>query len=466
MKTRMLALLMLCLLLAGCGGNSEPTQPEDLTESPVIQETESNEKEPVSLPIFKKEPVTVTAPLDFSGYNSVPDNALPDLLYWADGAAEYEDEPTRNEDVQVYEYETSPAVIEEYIDMLCQNGYTLVDTYSISDLACWGLMCDAVDATTQPLIFTDTPCHVAIWTNGMEEFRIDVPFELAVCDTGTRRGGATRDLAPEGPSAAAGLLRLPDGSYQTSDGRLTTSVGSAAVLRDGQSYSCEASLIIDGEREIESLWIENYYRNEGIYFESPEAYLMPDDVFLMSDVSRERYYDTDKDSQDSYNWGGLYASVCHNGEWVCPTWNDNRFAALTVRIMYDDKGGDRVYYIYARFNRGEPTEIEALCAVDSNSKTGNLSDARYLSVGDTTTIHYEWEEFGSKYHVYDWEVIEGEGNVVLDGVGNDCEVTAIRPGVAVVRMTYSYTEEEPDVLTHEMRDIGHERTEEYAFVIE
>ena len=479
MKNRLFILLLIfCLLLTGCGGapaaSEEPEKPatEETEESAPKEEAGEEEALPEAEPEMEAEPepdpepVTVAGELDFSGYNSVPENALPDLLYWANGAAEYEDEPTTSDGKQVYEYRTSQPVVEEYIEMLCQNGYTLVDSYTIGDLYSWGLMSDTVDAVTQPLIFTDNPCHVAIWTNGGRTFRVDVPFELEVCDTGTRRGGEARDLAPEGPSASVGLLRLPDGSYQTSDGRLTAAVGTAAVLRDGQPYSCEASLIIDGEREIESLWIENYYRNEGIYFESPEAYLMADDVFRMSDLSRERIYDTDKDSQDAYNWGGCYVSVCHNGEWITPTWNGTDYEALTVRVMYDDKGGDRVYYIYARFSRGEPTEVEALCAVSSGSKTGSFSDARYLQVGETTTIHYEWEEFGSMYHVYEWEVIEGGNNVVLDGPDNDCRVTAVRPGVAVVKMSYSYTREEPDVLTGAPRDVGHTRTEEYVFVIE
>ena len=70
------------------------------------------------------------------------------------------------------------------------------------------------------------------------------------------------------------------------------------------------------------------------------------------------------------------------------------------------------------------------------------------------------------YHVDEWEVIEGGNNVVLDGPDNDCRVTAVRPGVAVVKMSYSYTREEPDVLTGAPRDVGHTRTEEYVFVIE
>ena len=356
MKNRLFILLLIfCLLLTGCGGapaaSEEPEKPatEETEESAPKEEAGEEEALPEAEPEMEAEPepdpepVTVAGELDFSGYNSVPENALPDLLYWANGAAEYEDEPTTSDGKQVYEYRTSQPVVEEYIEMLCQNGYTLVDSYTIGDLYSWGLMSDTVDAVTQPLIFTDNPCHVAIWTNGGRTFRVDVPFELEVCDTGTRRGGEARDLAPEGPSASVGLLRLPDGSYQTSDGRLTAAVGTAAVLRDGQPYSCEASLIIDGEREIESLWIENYYRNEGIYFESPEAYLMADDVFRMSDLSRERIYDTDKDSQDAYNWGGCYVSVCHNGEWITPTWNGTDYEALTVRVMYDDKGGIRVH---------------------------------------------------------------------------------------------------------------------------
>ena len=52
------------------------------------------------------------------------------------------------------------------------------------------------------------------------------------------------------------------------------------------------------------------------------------------------------------------------------------------------------------------------------------------------------------------------------GVGNDCRVIGVRPGVAVVRMVYEFTKEEPDVLTGALRDNRHSRTEEYVFIVE
>ena len=360
-------------------------------------------------------------------------------------------------------------MVAEFIDMLQTIGFTLVDSYTISGngdtLASWGFTCDAMPhAATHELIFTDAPCHLSIWTSDDDEYRMDVSPDLHVGDTGARRGGSRADLTPQGLSAGAGLILLPDGSYQTSDGRLTAAVGTAAVLRDGQSYTAQASLITEDDKE--SLWVEDYYRNEGFYFESPESYLMTNDLFQHADLSRERSYDTDKDSQDAYNWGGCYFSLCHNGQWLTPLFNEKTYDSLTVRVMYNEKGGDRVYYVYARFLRGEPTEVEALVAVSADNRTGALDQARYLTVGETASIKCDWNEFGSKYHVYEWSVAEGSSNVVLDPGHNTCEVSAIRPGVAVVTVKYQYTQEGRDVLLNTPTDVPKSKTQEYVFVIQ
>jgi len=459
MKTRLSALaLILCLCLTACGGESASSTGTSSAQPP--------QQSSASAPTPAPEPVLVADELDFSVYSTPSANAVPDLLYWSNGGASYDDAPAPKDTIQIYKYRSSMAVVEDYVAMLCENGYTLVDQYSIKDLHSWGLVSDTVEAPTMGMMYTDTPCHLSIWTNGEKKFRMDVPYEFEVCDTGSRRDSGDADLSPQGPSAAAGLIRLPDGSYQTTDGRLTASVGKAAVIRDGQSLTCGANLIMRDDDGSDRLWVEDYYRNEGFYFESPRSYLMQGDLFRMSDLSRERAYSTSKDGQDAYNWGGCYFSICHNGEWIPPTWNGKDYDALTVRVMYDEKGGDRVYYVYARFTRSEPTEVEALVAVSSKTTSGLLEDARYLSVGETLELRWDREEFGSDYHVYNWEVVEGADKVSMEGVGNSRKITGLRSGAAVVRMVYEYTEEEPDVLTGILRDARHSHTEEFVLIVE
>ena len=453
-KSLSILTLSLCLCLTACGDSA--SAPSTDTPSPVPQPEVSTVT-----------PVQVEAPLDFSEYHTPAENALPDLLYWSNGSASYDGEPVRKDDYTFYQYRSSMDVVEDYVDMLCQNGYTLVNQYSIKDLHSWGLMSNSIDAPTRSMMYTDTPCHISLWTNGEKKFRMEASLGFSVCDTGTRRGDSnTVDLAPQGPSADAGLIRLSDGRYQTTDGRLTTSVGSAAVIRDGRSLSCQASLIMRDDDGSDRLWVEDYYRNEGFYFESPRAYLMQGDLFQKSDLSRERIYSTDKGSQDAYLYNGCYFSLCHNGEWITPTWNGTRYDALTVRVMYNEKEGDRVYYVYARFTQGEPTEVEALVAVSSKTTSGLLEDARYLSVGETIELRWDHEEFDSNYHSYTWEIVEGSDKVSITGTGNSRKVTGLKSGVAVVEMVYEFTRKEPDVLTNILRDTRHSHTEQFVLIVD
>lgn len=114
--------------------------------------------------------------------------------------------------------------------------------------------------------------------------------------------------------------------------------------------------------------------------------------------------------------------------------------------IYNDNGGDAVFYICARFPDGTPKEIEALCAVSTADNGGAFGNATYVKVGDKITLNYPHREYDSSYHVFDWSVVEGKDNVSIDGVGSTCTVTALKPGVAAVKLVYSYSVEEPDVL--------------------
>lgn len=134
--------------------------------------------------------------------------------------------------------------------------------------------------------------------------------------------------------------------------------------------------------------------------------------------------------------------------------------------MHYDKGGIAVFYVYARFLDGEPTEIEALCAVDTSDKGGAIEEATYLTPGSTIVLKYTHQEYGSAYHTYDWAIVEGDDKVSIDATGNSCDVTAIAPGVATVTVTYHYSKEEPDVLTGISRTVDHTIVEEYHFIVE
>ena len=474
------AMLLACLLLLSACGSSAPeaTQPaeEDFNSASSFAEltqkaiTGGSQTTPTAPANTGSNGETVASTMDLEAEYAVPVNAVPDLHYWSCEAAEYRDEPKELDGNQVIYYTTEMEWIQKYVSMLQQNGYTLVDKYEGYKGGCysWAFTCNAVpNARKFNDIFTETPCHVSIyWTdNNRYKFTMNVSPDLEVCDTGARYDGSVVDVKPQGESAGAGLVRLSDGSYQTSDGRLTAAVGTAMVIRDGTAYNTAARYALDGSSQ--QIWVEGYYRNEGLFIETPENYLVQGDLFRHYDLRRDNLNELDKGSLDGFNYGGVVTFVACGDKWVNPSYNDPYYDALTMRLMYYDKGGDAVFYVYARFKSGnEPQEVEALCAVDTETNTGTINDATYLKAGNTITLKYTHREFDTSYNVFNWEIIEGADKVSISHVGDTCDVTAKSPGVATVRVTYEYSKEEPDVLTGIPRTVGHSIQEEYHFIIE
>lgn len=462
---------VLSVLLSGCGnGGTASDSSADRSHAPDVS---SSAPDPVP-----QEPVTLVSEQNYDSWQKVPENALPDLHYWSGKVVGYADKPTPDGSTcQYFEYgcknAANQAIFKEYLAALQENGFTLVDTYYASykgggTFESWGLNCDAApNAQTVGLMYKDSSrCHVSIY-NDEGIMRFTISPDLVVCDTGLRRGDTTADLRPQGPSIRAGLVRLPDGRYQTSDGRLTAAVGTAMVIRDGHPYTADADYTLGGS---DKLNIEGYYRNESIFFRSKGSYLMEGDVFTERELRQWRQFSTEKADQDIYKYStNADLSIANSDKWISPTYSslsDAVYDCCSVRVMYMDKGGDAVFYIYARFLDGTPKEIEALCAVSTADDEGAFGNATYVKVGDKITLNYPHREYDSSYHVFDWSVVEGKDNVSIDSVGSTCTVTALKPGVAAVKLVYSYSVEEPDVLLGTPRRVARTKTESYYFVIE
>ncbi len=411
----------------------------------------------------------VVGEADLSGFNQLPKDAVPDLYYWSGGRAAYRDEPS--ESGEYYKYETDQATVDKFIEMLQKNGFTLVDSYDFTykmSFYSWGFCCDAMPgAQTIPLQYKDTPCHVCLYFAGDEgEYTMVVSPDLRVCDTGVRYDGTTADLRPSGPSVAAGLILLPDGSYQTSDGRLTASVGTAMVLRDGVSCVKEAKYAVEDGDEV--IRIENIYRNEGIYFQTPERALMQGDILTQRDLRRWRWRNL-KTMEDlaGYRWNNApMMAMPRDGIWHGPTFNEDVYKAQTVRVMTYDPGGIGVFYFYSSFLKGEPREVEALCVVDMAQKNGPIGDGIYVTVGGSTTVKFTDREYFPAWELYDWIILEGADKISIDPSRESCKVTGLAPGVASIQVTYDYGKEEPDVLTGIPRTVGRKKTKTYHFIVE
>lgn len=461
---KVMALVLVCMLLSACGfGGSGGLGLSSQEKNTVSSGNHSG------ISATQNGMQTVASSVDLAAMFELPDNVLPNLYDWSQGEASYDGEPSELDGNQVLYYWTEMDIVKEYVAMLQKNGYTLVDEYDeFSGIHSWGLICnEASSAGMLEMMFTDTPCHVSIhWTDSSRhKFTMYVSPDIQVRDTGVRRDGSVADILPQGVSAGAGLVRLADGSYQTSDGRLTTSIGNAMVIRDGTTYNTGARYCIsDGG---EQLWVEDYYRNEGIFLEFPENSLMEGDLFRREELMRWRPIEESKGSLDGFVYNTTAIAIAHGENWVGPGMNEEYYEALTLRLMYYDKGGDAVFYIYARFQEDGPKEVEALCAVNmANANSTTIEDATILKVGNTVTLKYSHKEHNSKYHTYEWNIIEGDSRVSISYVGDTCDVTALYPGVATVTVTYHYSKEEPDVLTGISRTVDKTISEKYHFVVE
>lgn len=454
MRTYCAVILMLSLLLGGCGTEQIPSSPAQTQSQPP------------------KGPETVASAMDLAESFRAPQAALPDLHFWSSETVGYQEEPHVSQDgtTAYYTYKTDLDTIRAYVEMLKNSGFTQVGIYEgyKGSMYYWAFTCDAAEDV--PMIYdgiTETDCHVYIgWTDSSrKKFRFGVARQLPVCDTGLRQDGSTVDVMPQGISAGAALLRNSDGSYATADGRLQTTVGNAMVIRDGTVYNTTGSYHLDGSKE--KVWIDDYYRNESIYIQFNTHALMQGDVYRNTDIRDWNLTAMDKGSVDHYQYDApLSLFIFQDGKMRQPTWNDSYYETATLRLMYYDRGGDAVFYIYARFDNGqEPKEVEALVAV-SMAQSGVLDDATYMKVGDRLTLTYSHREFDSDYHTFDWEIIEGVGKAAIDVQGDTCSVTAQSPGVVRVRVTYHYTADEPDVLTGIIRPVRHAITETYSFIIE
>lgn len=458
--------------------------------APTLAPTAAPTALPTARPVSRS---LVASPVKADRLEKKPekDNAfIQDLVDYADGRLEYEALKTSDHhNMRSYSGEKSEyAILQDYVNLLLQkNPYLqLVEKYELNYSTMffsYGInytgnvnMGRKINQT-----HTDNECHMMIYGSikrSKLEFTIWTPKNLELLDLGYRYGkNGQEDVSIAGESALAGLYALNDGSFETSDGRLKTSINQAMILRDGVEYTTEATFERDRDDELDRIWARYFYRNETIFFSIPLQTMQTGDIFRLQDVQRENSWllrdngILDKEGDfTGYNWSDcIFLGVNHGGEWMTPVRNENTpFQDATIRVMYQDEEVAVVYF-YIEFSSA-PHTLEALCAVSKTGQKGvdtDEADADYVTyVGQKLDVHFGGTEFGATYNLYQWEIISGESLIALSHEKSEtCTLEAKRAGTVRLRMTYRYGKKEPDILTGRETTNPRSKTQEYVIII-
>lgn len=364
----LLAAVLTLLLLCACGADSPDmpdgtTQPNQAaTEEPSTsqpeQETQSPpESEPATEPPTETEApqAQVIAPaVDLSALYHTPENGVQDIRRWSEGNARFTEKPLAMDGYTIYRVKTDRDLLESYIDMLCENGFTLAATYDrssyIGTYIEYALLRSGSSLPTRNDIYTKTPCHINIWRENGRYWRLEVVDGLEFCDMGLRKSGNISTVGPRGDSAQAGLLFLSD-TYTTDDGRLSATTAQSTVLSDGQAMAATPALEKDSSGQY-TLTLSGFGSDTLTIIWEADA-IRQGEVYLYSDIEQNDIsvrFDINDEPYQAY----LLAAV--------------KLDNLTLRVMHYDEDGAAVFYLYAEgFDIGTR---EILCAVDLSAAAG------------------------------------------------------------------------------------------------
>ena len=285
------------------------------------------------------------------GWDEQPKYYAQELRVWGQGEVSMPDKPVDMDGYTVYKYKMDKSVLEEYIALLEDNGFTLVDEHHQSSFLgsyqSYGLLCDkAKKVDTIQQMYTHTDCHISIWKDG-SKWRMDVADGISLWDDGSRQDGTTGSTLPRGESVTEGLKKKGE-KYKTTDGRLTAKTGQAAVIVGKKEYTVDARRSKAGnDVEITVKITDQLTAQINIDLET----INQSRIYQLCNT-RNRPVSFKLDNGDKkIGIGQTGAMHYHN---------------VTVRPMYLDDGDNIVLYVYAQpiDTENYPQSVEMLCAVN------------------------------------------------------------------------------------------------------
>ncbi|MCD7806888.1 MAG: hypothetical protein LUH19_06050 [Lachnospiraceae bacterium] len=294
---------------------------------------------------------------------------------------------------------------------------------------------------------------------------------LEMIDEGWRYGSSTGGNELVGTSAGAGLYRLADGSFQTTDGRLSAAVGEAMLITDGVEETQLARYVWDNDADCQEIFVENSLGTTLVKIRFPNTTTLASGQiyteyrFMVDNsgdaVTRLGVYD----KVPPLNWKNMFVCV-HGDDYVAPIRGMiGEMTRLNIRVLYVEEDSVAVFYFCTRF-KSSPNEVEGLIAVSigEDSVVENQPDGEYtIYVGESIEITGPWES-GAGHSLWTWEYLEGSQFSELTGTTSQtCTLTGNKAGDVRVKVTYDYSVSEPDVLTGISKTV--QKVQEQEFVV-
>ncbi len=321
----------------------------------------------------------------------------------------------------------------------------------------------------------------SIYTNKSDQksdSSFDVIFNshLRVIDQGHRYGKEREVRSYCGDSFGAGLIRNPDGSFETGDGRLKANVGEAMLISGGATTVHTALFNLSAQSGVQEVTVSDAMGIYQVAFAFPITRTLVsgalyEDSDLVTTNRLEKPYENTTEKAPNLGKQGFH--ILHGEKYFVPQYGMLAdFKQVSLRTMYVDKDYSvAVFYFCADFATA-PDRTEGLIAVQLNGtggpnggmSTGNAK-VYNLKVGEQLQLE-GGEVYGSHYHVYIWSFLGGsEFCEMHDTNQKTATVIAHRAGTVRIKLEYKYTEDTYDSIlginTYDMKSA----TTEYVIYI-
>lgn len=353
------------------------------------------------------------------------DGAVQDPYNYMQGNMTFESIVKKDDGKQYRKFDggkDSFALITDYVNTLCATGnFRLADSYysemkstffsyALQYTGSAKVSSDKPEMNFKDDVYGDVTIYGVLARSKCEGY-IYIVKGLEFDDLGLRADGTQVSTESAGQSLASDLIRLSDGSYETSDGRFQVKAGQAMVYRDGNAYTTDATLLRNKDENREELQIYNFYRNDSILLTVPYNSVLTGDAFnrraigLNTDSNFDKYMNS-MESFLGWTFSNSILGVCHDGDYLlCYQDDKNDFEDAAVHVLYwDTDRQEAVFYIYASFDTA-PYEYEAVAAV-------RMEDAKKSGSSGSSDVNNLFE---------DCDVCHGDGK--CDTCGGSGKVT-------------------------------------------